>query len=233
MIAASRSARPSARLLRRRARRTEQQREAQFGMCLTDPRLLACVMCWSTSRIFGIRLNAWRLRPRPSTRRPIASASAYEVASSIGRIGEGNTDDRRTPSRARVAMSHARGPASGSPIGMSTAIATGRNARTSANDATTCTDVGPSSRSGTSATTQPALAAVDAGYTMPNSVRHGSRPSMVMSSRRRSSHRSRRQHEVQHAIRLVPSHLDVPSVRLVARATSSRPATERCRATPT
>jgi hypothetical protein len=34
-------------------------------------------------------------------------------------------------------MSHARGPASGNPIGMSTAIETGRSARTAPNDDTT------------------------------------------------------------------------------------------------
>ncbi len=46
--------------------------------------------------------------------------------------------------------------------------------------------------------------------TTPNSGRHGSSPSMVMSSRRRSCHRSRVQHEVEHAIRLVTSQSGCP-----------------------
>ena len=96
-----------------------------------------------------------RLIARPVSRRATANASSGVDASSTGRGGAGNTDDRARPRRRAQATSHARGDVpTGRPSGMSTPTAAhpAVASSTAAAEATTAHATRPPE---TRATTQP------------------------------------------------------------------------------
>ena len=109
----------------------------------------------SQSRIFGPMWKVCRLIALPVSRRATANASSGVAASSTGRGGAGNTDDRARPRRRAHATSQARGAVpTGRPSGMSTPTAA-QPAVTSSTSAAEPTTDHATSPPVTRATTQP------------------------------------------------------------------------------